>query len=230
MKKNVLIFDFDSTIIGLESLDEIAKEFLKKHPEKEKISQKIEQITDLGMVGKIDFNESLRRRVELINPSKKQIQNSLKKIEKSISKSFLENKKWIQKNREDLFVISGGFKEILIPVCTKIGFKKENIFGNEFVFDSENENGKVVDFNKKINSAKNQGKVLEVESLNLRKFFDGKIVIIGDGFTDYEIKKNKEADYFICYTEHKKRENIAQLADLEVVNLDEVIDFLEKLN
>lgn len=67
------IFDFDSTIIKLESLDELARISLKANPQKADLLQKIEQTTRLGMEGKLTFPESLAKRLELFHTNRKLI-------------------------------------------------------------------------------------------------------------------------------------------------------------
>ena len=51
------------------------------------------------------------------------------------------------------------------------------------------------------------------------------IIAIGDGYTDYEIKKYGLAKYFIAYTNHIKRDNVIKNADINCKNFNEVIQF-----
>ena len=52
------VFDFDSTLMDGETIDELAKAF--------GVSEKVAQITHLAMEGKLDFYESLKARVALL--------------------------------------------------------------------------------------------------------------------------------------------------------------------
>ena len=62
MKKNtILLIDFDSTFVTIESLTHLAEMVLREKADKHKIVDEIMTITQLGMEGKIGFSESLKK-------------------------------------------------------------------------------------------------------------------------------------------------------------------------
>ena len=63
----VLILDFDSTIVSIESLDLLAEISLMDDPEKEKKLKKVISLTKAGMAGEITFQDSLNKRFSLLN-------------------------------------------------------------------------------------------------------------------------------------------------------------------
>jgi D-3-phosphoglycerate dehydrogenase len=217
-----LIIDFDSTFIKLETLEEISKEALKNNSDRDKIQKEIEKITKQGMHGKLSFGESLKRRLALFSADKKDIDKINKKIKKNITDSFLKNKDFFQKNKKQIFVISGGFKECIFPVTDEFRIPRENVLANDFKFDKK---GRIVGIDENNLASKTQGKVRQVENFNLR----GRIFVIGDGWTDFEIKREKQADYFLALTENVRRESVVELADGEVKEFGEVKDFLKNL-
>ena len=73
--------------------------------------------------------------------------------------------------------------------------------------------------------AKDNGKIEVVKNLNL----NGTIIVIGDGYTDYEIKKHKYADIFIAYTEHVNRIKVSNLADYKSNSFSDIINYLNNL-
>jgi D-3-phosphoglycerate dehydrogenase len=221
-RDDYLIIDFDSTFIKLETLEEISKEALKNNSDRDKIQKEIEKITKQGMHGKLSFGESLKRRLALFSADKKDIDKINKKIKKNITESFLENKDFFQKHKKQIFVVSGGFKECIFPVTDEFGIPRENVLANDFKF---NEKGEVTGIDENNLASKTQGKVRQVENLNLR----GRIFVIGDGWTDFEIKREKQADYFLALTENVRRESVVELADGEVKEFGEVKDFLKNL-
>lgn len=214
-----LIIDFDSTFIKLETLEEISREALRDNLEKDKIQKEIEKITKQGMHGKLSFGESLKRRLALFSADKKDIAKINEKIKENITDSFLENKDFFKKYGKQIFVISGGFKECIFPVSDDFGIPRKNILANDFKFD---EKGKVIGIDENNLASKTQGKVRQAENLNLK----GRIFVIGDGWTDFEIKREHQADYFLAFTENVRRESVVELADKEVVNFQEVIEFI----
>lgn len=213
-----LVIDFDSTIVSLESLDELAKIALRDSKEKEKIVAQIERITTLGMQGKISFNESLQQRLELFTPTRRDIEALIDLLSQNISHSFITNSSFISENSSRLFLVSGGFREFIEPIVLKLGLRAENILANTFRFKGD----KISSFDESNVLSKAMGKVKAVESLEL----EGKVIVLGDGYTDYEIKKMGIADTFLAYTEHKKREEVIKYADEEVKCFCEVIEYI----
>lgn len=216
MKKNFII-DFDSTFIKVESLDELAKISLNNS---KKDINKIEKITKMGMEGKISFKKSLAERIHLLKAKKKHIGILIKYLKKNISESFLRNKNFIKKHRNNIFIVSGGFFECIYPIVSDFGIKKSNIYANNFLFD-KNEN--IIGLNKNNLLSNKKGKVFTVKKLNL----EGKIFVIGDGYTDYEIKKAGYANSFCVFTENIKRKNIIDKSDFLLKSLD---DFMKIIN
>ena len=68
--------------------------------------------------------------------------------------------------------------------------------------------------------SKNNGKVKTIKNLNL----DGNVIVIGDGYTDYEIKKYGFANKFYLFIENIKRKNILDKGDFLLKSLDDFID------
>jgi D-3-phosphoglycerate dehydrogenase len=216
-----LIIDFDSTFIKLETLEEISKEALRDNPKKDKIQKDIEKITRQGMHGKLSFGESLKKRLALFSANRKDINSVNEKIKKSVTDSFLDNRDFFGKYGKQIFVISGGFKECIFPVTDDFEIPRKNVLANDFKF---NEKGKVIGIDENNLASKTQGKVRQAENLNLK----GRIFVIGDGWTDFEIKREHQADYFLAFTENVRRESVVELADGEVRSFGEAKDFVEK--
>jgi D-3-phosphoglycerate dehydrogenase len=218
-KDDYLIIDFDSTFIKLETLEELAREALLENPEKENIQDEIEKITKQGMYGKLSFGDSLKRRLALFSANRENVEKVVDKIKKNISESFKKNKDFFKKNGKNIFVISGGFKECIFSISDDFGIPRENVLANDFEFNSE---GLIIGINEENLASKTQGKVRQVENLDLK----GKIFVIGDGWTDFEIKREKQADYFLVFTENVRRKSVVDLADKEVKEFGEVISIL----
>lgn len=211
--KNHIIIDFDSTFIKTESLDILAKVSKSCNQKSEK---KITEITEMGMNGNISFKNSLNQRIKLFSATKKDIDNTIKIIKTHISPSFKKNKNFIKKNSNYIYIISSGFIEIIRPIVKSFGIKDKNIYANSFKYDL---NKNVIGYDKDNPLSKSKGKVNILKKLKL----DGIVHIIGDGYTDYEIKKENYADYFYLYTENIKRESLIKKADFLLKSFDEFI-------
>ncbi len=216
------IIDFDSTFTKVEALDILGEISLKEDPEKAKKLQAIKDITDQGMEGKLTFRESLVQRLAILNANKDQIKDLVIALKKKVSDSFQRNKEFLQENAADIYIISNGFKDFVVPIVTDYGIKPENVFANEFVYD---ESGKISGFNKDNPLSKNNGKPETIRKLNL----EGDIYVIGDGYTDYEIKASGVANKFYAFTENVHRPAVSSMADHIAPSLDEIL-YVNKMN
>ena len=218
MNKNIfLVIDFDSTIISCETLDEISNLAIKDNLEK---NNKIKTLTNQAMNGEIDFTESLNQRLEILNINKSIIDKGIELIKTKISHSFIYNSNFIKKNADNIYIVSGGFIEFIRPVAEFLGIKPNHIFCNSFI---KNQGRYKLDTNNVM--MKNLGKVEVVKNLNI----NGEVVVIGDGYTDYEIKKYGYSNIFIAYTEHVSRKKVVDLADYRSNSFDDIIDYLSNL-
>jgi D-3-phosphoglycerate dehydrogenase len=223
MKLNkYFVIDFDSTFTKVEAFDVLADISLKDHPERENRKKQIVQITNQGMDGSISFRESLERRLNLLAPSRQHLAPLIAELKGSVSESFKRNKEFFQNYSEYIYIISNGFKEFIEPIVTEFGIKADNILANEFKFDKD---GKITGFDMDNPLSANGGKVEQLKKLNL----PGDVYVIGDGYTDYEIKHAGLANKFYAFTENVERENVKSKADHITPSLDEFL-YLNKLN
>ena len=217
MKKINLIFDFDSTLLKLETIEVLAEFALKENNQKKKILHEINHLTNLAMNGKILFSEALQKRISLLDINKDHIQETTLFLQDKLSDSFYNNIKFFKKNINHSFVISGGFADIIIPILENYGFKKNNIFANTFLFDNYGN----ATINKKNNLAKDGGKQLVAKNIS------GYNIIIGDGYTDYELKKLGSAEKFILFTENVYRKELEKKADFIANNFNDVFKYID---
>ena len=216
------IIDFDSTFTQVEALDILGEISLSGDPDRDVKLQAIKDITDKGMDGSITFRESLEQRLKILKANKSQITDLIAALKKRVSKSFDRNKEFLLENAEDIYIISNGFKDFIIPIVGDFGIRKENVFANEFVYD---EHGNIVDFNRENPLSKNNGKAETIRRVNL----EGDIYVIGDGYTDYEIKASGLANKFYAFTENVSRPRVIKEADHIAPSLDEIL-FINNLN
>ncbi len=214
--KNYII-DFDSTFIKVESLDELLE---VSEPENEDKIDKIKKITNEGMEGEISFSESLSKRINLLEATKNHINIAVQKLKEKVSDSFVKNSDFIKKNKNDIYIVSSGFHEIIDPIVIDYGISKKNIYANSFVF---NKSGRIIGYDKKNPLSTSKGKVKILKKLGLK----GSTHVIGDGFTDYEIKKEGHADYFYLFTENIKRKSLIKNADFLLKSFDQFIDIVK---
>ncbi len=220
MNNTYIIIDFDSTLVQGEALELLASFVLDKRDDKEKILLEILKITKQGMEGKITFDKSLEKRLALFRPQIKHIKKLVNHLKKTITKSVINNRAFFLNNAERIYVVSGGFKEFILPVTRELGISDDHVFANTFLYRGND----IVGFDTKNPLAHKGGKVAVVKNMNLK----GKIIAIGDGYTDYELKREGVADTFIAYTEHIARDLVVKNADFVAKNFDKAIEWITK--
>ncbi len=211
-----IIIDFDSTFTTLETLDELAAIALKDSPDREKIVAAIKQITSEGMEGKITIAESLRRRVGLLHADRKHVDALIKLLRKNVTPSFSRNKTFFKRNKGNIYILSSGFKEIIVPVVAPFGISESHVLANTFTFDK---GGAITGYDTKNPLAGAGGKTEALKRLKLK----GDVQVIGDGYTDYELKKNGVASSFFAFTENVSRGAVVAQADHVVPSFDEFL-------
>tara|TARA_B110000014_G_scaffold210485_1_gene162333 strand:- start:141 stop:827 length:687 start_codon:yes stop_codon:yes gene_type:complete len=216
--KNInLLIDFDSTFIKEESIELLSSISLKNVPNRNAIINRISKITNDAMEGNISFAEALTDRVQLLRANKDHITTTINEIKNNITASFLNNKQFFKNNYKNCYIISGGFKEIIHPILKPFKISENNIFANEFIFDEENN---IISVNKKNSLSSDKGKV------KIAKQIKGKNIIIGDGYTDYEVKKYNAAKLFIQFSGNLNRKSLNSVADYIATDFDDIINYI----
>lgn len=215
LQKNIII-DFDSTFASVEALEEIADIVLKGRKDKSKILNEIKSITNLGVDGTITFNESLSRRMNLLTVHRKDLEKVIRRLKRKISTSFSRNKAFFKKYQGNIYIISNGFKDFIDPVVADYGIDGDHVLANTFLFDKK---GWITGFDEKNLLAHSKGKSRTLKALNL----PGESYVIGDSYTDYEMKEAGIAHKFFAFTENVLRENILEKADHITPSFDEFL-------
>ena len=219
--KKFFIVDFDSTFIRVEALEELAAISLKNNREKDKIMAEIERLTKMGMEGKIPFYESITKRIQLLNANRTHLDLLIRRLKRKVSTSIKRNKEFFKKYSEEIYIVSGGFKEFIVPIVEQFNIAERNVFSNTFIFDDEDN---IIGFDTSNILAQKNGKVELLKSLQL----NGDIYVIGDGYTDYQIKEAGLSNKFYLFTENIQRDSIFDKADHVTPSFDEFL-YINKL-
>lgn len=210
------IIDFDSTFTQVEALDELARISLKSRPDKDAVLKQIEDLTNAAMEGRMSFRESLTARVALLQANQHHLKQLVTRLKKKVSASFLRNKAFFKKHAKNVLIVSGGFKEFIIPVVTPYHIPKENIYANTFIYD---EQGNIVGYDAGNPLSDEGGKVQLLKKLDLQ----GEIYGIGDGHSDFQLKEFGMIRKFYAFTENIERKTVAEKADHVTPSFDEFL-------
>ncbi|MDG1573513.1 phosphoglycerate dehydrogenase [Robiginitalea sp. M366] len=210
------VFDFDSTLTQVEALDVLAEITLGDREDRGAIIREIQEITNLGIDGDISFTESLERRIRLLGAHRKDLKPLIAQLRKKISRSIAANKEFFETYAEDIYVISAGFKEFIVPIVSEYNIPAERVYANTFECDAD---GNIVGFDKENYLAAHNGKIDCLRALNL----EGEVQVIGDGYSDYVMREAGIAHKFFAYTENVHRDKATRHADHVAPNLDEFL-------
>ncbi|CAF2109339.1 unnamed protein product [Brassica napus] len=192
-------FDVDSTVCVDEGIDELA-EFCGA-------GKAVAEWTARAMGGSVPFEEALAARLSLFKPSLSKVDEYLEKTPPRLSPGIEELVKKLRDNKIDVYLISGGFRQMINPVASILGIPRENIFANNLLFGNS---GEFVGFDEKEPTSRSGGKAKAVQhirkvrhtfptfassiALFLNMYhgsFQGSsyktMVMIGDGATDLEV-------------------------------------------
>ncbi len=210
------IIDFDSTFTQVEALDELVKISLSGTGNASKVLDIIKETTELAMAGEISFSESLRKRVSLLDANKKNLNDLVLVLKGKVSDSFIRNKEFFITFSDQIRIVSSGFKEFIVPIVAEFGIDKENVYANTFIFDEE---GRIIGFDEENYLSQDKGKVKLLKELQL----PGEVYVLGDGYTDYEIREAGLANKFFAFTENVERDIVISMADHKSATLDEFL-------
>lgn len=214
-----LLIDFDSVICSIESLDALFEEMLSEEAimERERILAEVRSITDLGMNGDIPFSESLKRRLGALPERPAPLDRVARLIAGNINPSFVKNlARW---NLRHVHVISSGFRQLITPSLLDMGIDADHIHCNSLILTDD---GIISGANPQSPLSHENGKTRIVESLDLQR----KIVMVGDGFTDWQVAESGAADYFFAFTGYARRENVVSRAQEVVQDFDQITSLL----
>jgi len=196
---NNIVFDCDSTLSEIEGIDFLAK---KRGKEKE-----VKVLTQQAMDGKIRFEDVFKKRLDLIQPKREDLDWLAGEYIRhcvSDAKEVIEQLKSLGKN---VFVVTGGYKIAVVKFCDYLGISRKHIFAVEMEFNKE---GEYIRYNEKNVLTRSGGKIEVLKKIRET----GPTLFIGDAVTDLEAKP--VVDLFIGFGGVVKREMVQKNADIYI--------------
>ncbi len=210
------IFDFDSTFIRVEALEELGAVSLQSNPSKGLILKELESLTRKGIEGEISFRKGLEQRISLIKANRSHLPSLVQRLKRKISPSIKRNQKFFRENKDRIRIISAGFREFIEPVVLGFGIEASQILANSFLY---NKAGEIIGFEKGNPLSQTGGKFQALKNLNLK----GNVWVVGDGYTDADMKRAGSNIRFSAFIENIIRNSAVEAADHISPNMDELL-------
>lgn len=209
-----ICFDVDSTVIQEEGIDVLAAYC--------GAGTAVAEWTRKAMSGNVLFQDALTARLQLIQPSKEQVEQCLQHTPLHLTDGIVELVSELKRLRKEVFLVSGGFQQMILPVSKSLSIPDSHVFANRLIFAAD---GSFVGFDPNALTSRSGGKRKVVEHL-LETFSFNNVVVVGDGVTDMEARP--PATLFIGYGGVVVRQPVLEQADHFVYSHRELISALQE--
>lgn len=201
---NKIFFDFDSTLLRVESLD-VLGDLLN-------VGERVKEITEGTMSGRIPFENAFKEKIGILSPTKSDVEKVANECTELFVPGAREVLSILQSLGKEVYIVSSNFHQIILPSAEMLGIPVERIVANEFYFGDD---GSYRGFSED-SVLHTQGK-REVVKQYMKA--GDKAVFIGDSSTDLETKGT--VDLFVGYGGVAVRDIVRGNADIFVddVNL-----------
>ena len=220
-----VFFDFDSTVISKESLDEVIALALVSAPEDERkmLNQKVEEITNAGMEGALPFTESVLRRLAVAPLTDEHFRRVGNALIEDITPGLPDLIAELHARENLVYIISGGFRPCLLPTAKRLDISPERVFANTYLTDSD---GSVTSPDIDNPCFTDNGKVPVIQHIATTERPPRPYVMIGDGSNDLRAYTEGVVDYFCGFTAHIQRDIIKTQAPKQTASVAELRDFI----
>uniref|UniRef100_A0A5S6QS12 Phosphoserine phosphatase n=1 Tax=Trichuris muris TaxID=70415 RepID=A0A5S6QS12_TRIMR len=209
---DAVCFDVDSTVCTGEIIDQLAR-FLGKEKE-------ISKLTSKAMGGDISFRESLKLRLQLMQPSLELVIRFLKGNPIDLTPGIRPLISMLQARSVDVYLLTGGFTHFVDRIAEELGVPLKNVYANKLLFD---ENGLYSGFDETVPTSKDDGKRVICGQLKELHGYE-RLIMVGDGMTD--ACASPPADVFIGFGGNQVRQAVVNKAHWYVYSFQELTDVL----
>lgn len=211
----LIVFDVDSTLLAVESLDFTVERALASAPDGVERTSRLKAITDQGMAGTLDFRSSLEQRLAIAALDRATVEDAREALRVHATPGMAELIERLRHRGAEVAAVSGGFIDLVEPALRDIGLAPGEMRANRFVFDDD----RVTGFDAANPLSRSGGKAGVVRAL---KTLTGSAlaVMVGDGMTDYEAFADGAADSFIGFGAVTVREPVKAKAPAFAESVD----------
>lgn len=190
-----IFFDFDGTLSMIEGIDYLANI--------NGVGAQVEAIT-AGCMGVDGITyDSYAKRLSIVKPSKKNIDDLAKVYRENLAPQVTEVLSILRQCQKEIFILSAGIREAILPVAEYLGIPNDHIHAVPIYFDQSNA---YKGFDEQSSLIDPSGKKHLIEQLGPKR----PCALVGDGMNDLQAKDSVEN--FIGYGGVFQHESIMRTA------------------
>ena len=213
-----VLFDFDSTLITRESMEEFLAPKLQHDP---RLAAKMQEITDLGMAGEIAFGESLQRRLALAEPTLEDVARFGQTALQLMTAGMPELVSALHRRGIAVFIVSGGMREAILPVAQALDIPPDRVHAVRLKWTESGQFGGI---------DPDDGN--SFSKLDATRAWIGHCsqprVMVGDGMTDYQLYQEGLTTHFVAFTANIRRQAVVATGAPEAENVATLSRYLEQ--
>lgn len=213
-----LVLDFDSTVVSCETLEEILRPKLSAQPD---LMVEIERLTREAMAGRMAFGEALEARLKIAAPSRQEVESFGQQLSDKLSRGMAQLIENLQASGTEVWIVSGGLKEALLPVARQLGITEERVCAVTLRWS---DTGTLLGLNPDDPFA--QSKYAGAKTV--AEQWIQPAIGVGDGMTDYELYEKGLVQDFVIYAEHVQRQSVLSTGMPVAKNCEELWKLLHK--
>ena len=170
--------------------------------------EEVRAITDRGMAGAFDFEESMRRRLAIAHPTRSMVEGF---GEEAVAMLMPGMRELVRSLPAECWIVSGGLEEALIPVGAALGIPRERIHGTRVDWAEDGT----------LRGLLRCGPKTEAVAGVWTRWSKPRIGV-GDGMTDYALREAGMVDEFIAFTGVARREPVVATGAPEARSVEEL--------
>uniref|UniRef100_C5H3W0 Glycerol-3-phosphate dehydrogenase [NAD(+)] n=1 Tax=Dunaliella viridis TaxID=140095 RepID=C5H3W0_9CHLO len=218
---DAVVFDVDSTITRDDTLDSLGK-FM---------GLKDEVLRHEAMDGTMNLPDTMAERLAIMNCSPEDIQQFLLEHppKERLVPGVEELVSALRTRGKEVF-LTGGFREVVLPIAEHLGIPAKNVFANSMSWelDDKGQPVRLKEFDMTHPATHSQGKPQALARIR-RQYPYNNVVMIGDGISDLEaVNTTGGADLFIHYGGVAEHPQVASRSDWFVRSFDELMRCLKR--
>jgi phosphoserine phosphatase len=208
-----VVFDADSTLVGVEGIDWLAE---LRTPD---VAERIAELTAESMAGRVPLEEVYAARLAAVAPTRGEVEELAQEYVSALAPGAERCVSALRAAGIRPLIVSGGLLPALLPLAERLGIAPPDVHGVGIWFGAD---GAYLEFDRGSPLTTQHGKAALVAGLGLPR----SIVAVGDGSTDLAIRTSGAADLFVAFTGFARRDAVVRGADLEVDSFDALHDLL----